>query len=54
MSFADKFWIVMFIASVVGTIVAHLVERRRQSITEFEKHRRDRKQEVERAARKTL
>lgn len=55
MSATEQFWIVIFFAVVIGVIAGHLIEkRRRQSIEEFERKRRDRKSEVEREARKAL
>ncbi|MEE4662790.1 hypothetical protein V2L09_02510 [Pseudomonas alliivorans] len=55
MSASEQFWIVVFIAIVIGMITGHLIERRRsRSLEEFELRRRERKAEVERAARKSL
>jgi len=55
MSPAEQFWIVIFLAMVIGVVTGHFIDRRRmRSIEEFEQKRRARKEEVERAARKTL
>lgn len=55
MSISEQFWIAVFLVLVVGVIVSHITDRRRQrSIAEFEARRRARKAEVERAARKSL
>jgi uncharacterized membrane-anchored protein YhcB (DUF1043 family) len=52
---AEQFWIAVFLVVVVGVIAGHFIERRRQrSIEDFERKRRERKAEVERAARKAL
>lgn len=51
----EQFITVMFLVVVTGVIAGHFIERRRQrSIADFERKRRDRKSEVERAARKAL
>jgi len=55
MSTSEQFWVVVFVAIVIAVIVGHFVElRRNRSIQEFERSRRERKAEVERAARKSL
>ncbi len=55
MTLAEQFWIVIFLSLVVGVIAGHFIERRRkQSLAEFERKRKARKEEVERAARKAL
>jgi hypothetical protein len=55
MSAAEQFWIVIFMAMVIGLLAGHFIDRRRlQSIEEFERGRRERKEEVERSARKSL
>lgn len=55
MTLAEQFWIVVFLVLVIGVIVGHFADRRRQrSIEDFERKRRGRKAEVERAARKAL
>ncbi|MBI6727697.1 hypothetical protein QIT82_gp59 [Pseudomonas phage psageK9] len=55
MSTSEQFWVVVFVVIVIGVIVGHFVEiRRNRSIQEFERRRRERKAEVERAARKSL
>ena len=55
MSAAEQFWIVIFMAMVIGLLAGHFIDRRRQrSIEEFEISRRNRKAEVEREARKLL
>ncbi|MBC3948334.1 hypothetical protein [Pseudomonas folii] len=52
---SEQFWVVVFVAIVIAAIVGHFVERRRnRSIQDFERRRRERKAEVERAARKSL
>lgn len=52
---AELFWIVIFLALVIGVIAGNVVDRRRkQSLAEFEQKRKARKEEVERAARKAL
>ncbi len=54
MSASEQFWIVIF-AVVIGVIAGHFIDQRRQrSIEDFERKRRERKAEVERAARKAL
>ncbi|SDH69811.1 hypothetical protein SAMN05444503_105190 [Pseudomonas sp. BS3767] len=51
----EMFWVVAFIFIIIGLIAGHFLEvRRSRSIEEFERKRRDRKAEVERAARKSL
>ncbi|ETF07025.1 hypothetical protein [Pseudomonas moraviensis] len=55
MSASEQFWIVIFFAVVIGVIAGHFIEKRRnQSIKDFDRKRRERKAEVERAARKAL
>ncbi|AMW64512.1 hypothetical protein QIT80_gp52 (endogenous virus) [Pseudomonas phage phiAH14a] len=55
MSAAEQFWVVIFLALVTVLIAGHFIDRRRKrSIEEFEQKRRERKTEVERAARKAL
>lgn len=55
MSAPEQFWLVMFFAIVIGVITGHFIDKRRQrSIENFERKRRERKAEVERAARKAL
>lgn len=55
MSISEQFWIAVFLVLVVGVIISHIADRRRQrSIVESEARRRARKAEVERAARKAL
>ena len=55
MSTSEQLWLVIFLAVVIGLVTGHLIDRRRlRSIEEFERKRRDRKAEVERAARKAL
>lgn len=55
MSASEQFWIVIFFAFVFAVLAGHFIEKRRQrSIDEFERKRRERKAEVERAARKAL
>lgn len=51
----EQFWIVIFVAIVIGVLCGHFIDRRRQrSVEEFERKRRERKAEVERSARKAL
>jgi hypothetical protein len=51
----ENFWVVAFLIVVIGIATGHFVDRRRQrSIEDFERKRRNRKAEVERAARKSL
>lgn len=53
MSASEQFWVVIFMAMVIGLLAGHFIDRRRQrSIAEFEQARKARKEEVERAARK--
>ena len=55
MSPSDQFWIVMFLVVLLGVVAGHVIDRRRQrSIACYERKRRERKAEVERAARKAL
>lgn len=55
MSAAEQFWIVVFVAVVIGVITGHLIERKRaQTTAELDRRRREHKAEVERAARKAL
>ena len=55
MTLAERFWIVVFLVLIIIVIAGHFADRRRQrSIEDFERRRRDRKAEVERAARKAL
>ena len=55
MSVSEQFWSVVFFAVVIGVIAGHFIDKRRQrSIEDFEWKRRERKAEVERAARKAL
>lgn len=55
MSASEQFWIVVFLAIVIGVICGHFIDRRRKrSVEESERKRRERKAEVERAARKSL
>ena len=55
MSAYEQFLTVMLLAVVIGVVAGHFADRRRQrSIEEFERKRRDRKAEVEWAARKAL
>lgn len=51
----EQFLIAAFLFVVIGVVVAHFIDRRRQrSVEDFERKRRERKAEVERAARKAL
>lgn len=55
MSASEQFWIVVFLAIVIGVVCGHVIDRRRKrSFEGFERKRRERKAEVERAARKSL
>ena len=55
MSAYEQFLTVMLLVVVIGVVAGHFVDRRRQrSIADFERKRRVRKAEVERAARKAL
>ena len=55
MSAYEQIWVVMFLAVAIGVIAGHFIDKRRQrSFEDFERKRRDRKAEVERAARKAL
>ena len=51
MDYADIYGVLIALALVVGVM---LDRRRKRSVEDFERKRRDRKAEVERAARKAL
>lgn len=51
MDCADIYGVLIALALVIGTVLDH---RRKRSAEEFERKRRGRKAEVERAARKAL
>ncbi|MDD1947756.1 MULTISPECIES: hypothetical protein [Pseudomonas] len=51
MDYADIYGVLIALALVIGTVLDH---RRKRSAEDFERKRRDRKAEVERAARKAL
>lgn len=55
MSASEQFCLVMFFAIVIGVITGHFIDKRCQrSIENFERKRRERKAQVERASRKAL
>jgi len=55
MDTAEMFWIAIFLGLTICVFAGHFVDRRRaQSVAEFERKRKARKEEVERAARKAL
>lgn len=55
MSAAESFLVAIFLMLALGAIVAHFVDRRRQrSVDEFKRQHRERREEVERQARKSL
>ena len=55
MTLVEQFWVVVFLILIIGVIVGHFADRRRQrSIEDFVGKRRGRKAEVERAVRKAL
>lgn len=51
MDYADIYGVLIALALVVGVV---LDRRRKRAVEDFERKRRDRKAEVERAARKAL
>ena len=51
MDYADIYGVLIALALVIGVIMDH---RRKRSLEDFERKRRDRKAEVEREARKAL
>jgi len=51
MNYADICGVLIALALVIGTVLDH---RRKRSAEDFERKRRERKAEVERAARKAL
>ncbi|MGY2256455.1 hypothetical protein [Pseudomonas reactans] len=51
MDYADIYGVLIALALVIGVVLDH---RRKRSAEDFERKRRDRKAEVERAARKAL
>jgi flagellar biosynthesis/type III secretory pathway M-ring protein FliF/YscJ len=54
MTISETFHIAVLLLIVVGVIIGHFVEtRRNRSVEDLERMRRERKAEVERAARKS-
>lgn len=51
MDYADIYGVLIALALVIGVV---LDQRRKRAVEDFERKRRDRKAEVERAARKAL
>lgn len=51
MDYADIYGVLIALALVIGVVIDR---RRKRAVEEFERKRRDRKAEVERAARKAL
>ncbi|WP_176464923.1 hypothetical protein [Pseudomonas fragi] len=51
MDYVDVYGAILVLSIIAGVVLDH---RRKRSVEEFERKRRDRKVEVERAARKAL